>query len=324
MGSGGPLRVEPNSWERLAANAHNDEHSGTFKAAWKAMEFVKTSSIDDLRRAAGGRYLRLSAGLTHVVEEGQEARPTIVLVHGATVPHWEFDRLVPHLRAAGLRVVRFDLFGHGLSDRPAIGYDFDLFLKQALEVVDALRATPPLTILGHSFGAAIAAAIAHERPAIVERLVLVAPLLNFMASSLWPRFFALPGVGRPLMRWIGLPALERRRERRYAAIGAEHFTPRFVAEARATGYAEALASMFANRTLGDQSERYRRLRPGERKIVVVAGAADRIIPLRDVARVRALLPPHGYLEIADAEHNLLLTHPELVAAALAPKDGSAA
>lgn len=281
-------------------------------------------SLNDLRREAGGRYLPLSAGLTHLVDEGQENTPTILLVHGATVPHWEFDRLVPHLRAAGFRIVRFDLFGHGLSDRPAVGYDFDLFLRQALEVLDGIRAERPLTILGHSFGAAVAAAIANERPACVGRLVLIAPLLDYMVSASWPRVFALPGIGSPLMRWIGLPALERRRKRRYAAIGAEHLTPRFVAQARAAGYAEALASMLANRTLGDQSERYRRLHQDKRKIVVVAGAADRVIPLRDVARVRGLLPQHSYLEIEDAEHNLLLTHPEFVAAALAPTQGAAA
>ncbi len=277
------------------------------------MESTVRPSLGDLRREAGGRYLPMSAGLTHLVDEGQADQATILLVHGATVPHWEFDRLVPHLRSAGLRIVRFDLFGHGLSDRPALGYDFDLFLGQALEVLDAVRAEHPVTILGHSFGAAIAAAIAAERPAIVERLVLVAPLLDFMVGSVWPRVFALPGVGSPLMRWIGLPALERRRERRYAAIGAEHLTPRFVAQARAPGYAEALVSMFANRALGDQSERYRRLGSGKHDIVVVAGGSDRVVPLRDVARVRALLPHHSYVEIADAEHNLLLTHPDSVA-----------
>jgi pimeloyl-ACP methyl ester carboxylesterase len=289
----------------------------------QANDRAEMPSLGALRKAAGGRYLPLADGLTHLVEEGHEDKPTILLVHGATVPHWEFDRLVPHLRATGLRVVRFDLFGHGLSDRPAVRYRFDLFLGQALAVIDALRAKQPLTILGHSLGAAIAAALAHERPALIGRLVLVAPLLDFMATAWWPRVFALPGIGPPLMRRIGLPALERRRERRYAAIGAEELIPRFVAEARAPGYAEALASMFANRTLGDQRERYRRLHSGEREIVVVAGAADRVVPPRDVARIRALLPPHRYLEIADAEHNLLLTHPGIVAAALASTNGEA-
>lgn len=282
------------------------------------MESMAKPSLNDLRRAAGGRYLPLRAGLTHLVDDGQESDPTILLVHGATVPHWEFDRLVPHLRAAKLRIVRFDLFGHGLSDRPAVRYDFALFLGQALEILDGIRTTRPLTVLGHSFGAAVAAALANERPARVKRLVLVAPLLDFAASSRWARAIALPVIGSLLMRWIGRPALERRRERRYAAIGAEHMTARFVAEARAPGYTEALASMFASRTLGDQSGHYRGLRPCEREIVVVAGAADQVVPLRDVARVRTLLPHHTYLEIAGAEHNLLLTHPECVAAALAP------
>lgn len=281
-------------------------------------------SLSELRLESGGRFLPLSAGLTHLVVEGDEEKGTIVLVHGATVPHWEFDRLVSHLRSSGSRIVRFDLFGHGLSDRPAVAYDFELFLGQALEVLDGLAATRPLTILGHSFGAAVAAAVASERPAIVKRLVLVAPLLDFMTGSFWPRVFAMPGIGRPLMRWIGLPALERRREQRYAAIGAEHLTPRFFAQARAPGYAEALASMFANGTLGDQSQRYHRLRSGDHEVLVVAGAADRVIPLAHVARIRGLLPHHRYLEIAGAEHNLLLTHAEQVAAALAPRNGAAA
>jgi pimeloyl-ACP methyl ester carboxylesterase len=276
------------------------------------------ASLKELRQQAGGRWLALSQGLTHLVDEGPEEGPTILLVHGATVPHWEFERLLPHLRSAGARLVCFDLFGHGLSDRPPVRYDFDLFLGQTLEVVDALQSIQPLTILGHSFGAALAAAVAKERPTLVQRLVLVAPLLDFMAGSFWPRAFALPGFGRPLMRWVGLPALERRRRRRYAAIGAGDLTPRFVAQARADGYAEALASMFAHRTLGDQRERYRQLHRGQRVIVVVAGAADRVVPLHDVARVRALLPPHRYVEIAGAEHNLLLTHPAFVAQALGP------
>lgn len=289
---------------------------GFSKKVGKVTDSTTTPTLGDLRRQSGGRYLPLSGGLTHLVDEGHEAQAPMLLVHGATVPHWEFDRLVPPLRAAGRRVARFDLFGHGLSDRPAARYDFALFHTQALELIDALPATQPLTLLGHSFGAAIAAAIAQERPQRIGRLVLVAPLLDFMATSLWAQLFALPGVGRPFMRWIGRPGLERRRARRYAAIGADHLTPRFIAEARAPGYAEALASMFAHRALGDQRERYQRLRPGPREILVVAGASDRVVPLRDVARVRALLPPHRYLEIAGAEHNLLLTHAEQVAAAL--------
>jgi len=281
------------------------------------------ASLDALRRAATGQFLALSGGLTYVVDEGPREGRALVLVHGATVPHWEFDHLLPHLRAAGWRIVRFDLFGHGLSDRPEVRYDFRLFLQQVLEVVDTLGAVPGVTLLGHSFGAALAAEVAARRPERIERLVLVAPLLDFMTGAWWPRVLALPGVGAPFMRQFGLPALRRRRRRRYSAIGASALASRFLAESRAPGYAEALASMFANRTLGDQSGRYRALHAARHPIAVVAGAEDRVVPLSDVARVRALLPPHRYLELAGAGHNLLLTHPEHVAPALAPSAADA-
>ena len=194
---------------------------------------MRQRSLDELRVNGLGRYLPLRAGLTHVIEEGQDDQAAILLVHGATVPAWEFDRLIPHLRAAGWRTIRFDLFGHGLSDRPAVRYDFSFFLEQALEVLDGITSHRPLTLLGHSFGAALAAAMASRRPERIERLVLVAPLLDFMANSFWGQIFSLPGIGGLMMRRVGLPVLERRRARRYQAIGAEDLTWRFVSEARA-------------------------------------------------------------------------------------------
>jgi pimeloyl-ACP methyl ester carboxylesterase len=187
-----------------------------------------------------------------------------------------------------------------------------------LEVLDGIGSHRPLTLLGHSFGAALAAAMASQRPERIERLVLVAPLLDFMANSFWGQIFSLPGIGGLMMRRVGLPVLERRRARRYQAIGAEDLTRRFVSEARAPGYADALASMFANRTLGPQREHYQRLQSSTHEIFVVAGSADRVVPLRDVAEVRSLLPMHEYRQIENAEHNLLLTHPAMVTSVLAP------
>jgi pimeloyl-ACP methyl ester carboxylesterase len=160
--------------------------------------------------------------------------------------------------------------------------------------------------------------MASQRPERIERLVLVAPLLDFMANSFWGQVFSLPGIGGLMMRRVGLPVLERRRARRYHAIGAEDLTCRFVSEARAPGYANALASMFTNRTLGPQRVHYQRLQSSKHEIFVVAGSADRIVPLRDVAEVRSLLPRHEYRQIENAEHNLLLTHPALVTSVLPP------
>ncbi|MGE0388076.1 MAG: alpha/beta fold hydrolase [Gammaproteobacteria bacterium] len=279
----------------------------------------KSRTLADLRRTAPGRFVALTDGLTHVVEIGDARARPLLLVHGATVPHWEFNRLVPHLCAAGYRTCSFDFYGHGLSDRPGMEYDVELFVRQTLEVVEAVGMARPLTILGHSLGAAVAAAVAARRPAWAGGLVLVAPMLDFDATSAWSRVFALPGIGAPLMRWVGVPALERRRRHRYLRIGAGDLAQWFVEQARADGYADALASMFRARTLADQSRCYAALAGFDGDLLIVAGTADRVVPRDDVARVRALVPRHRYVEIAGAEHNLLLTHPERVVADLSPR-----
>ena len=266
---------------------------------------------------SGGQYLRLSDGLTHWRREGAADGVPIVLVHGATVPCWEFDSLVPPLLRAGYQVLRFDLYGHGSSDRPRFDYSFDRFVRQVMEIIAASDFPRPAILLGHSFGAALVSAVAKARPEWIDRLVLVAPMLDFNASSGWTPLFRYPGIGEFAMHFIGVPALirRRRRRRRYAIIGQPHLTPRFVEQVEHEGFSRGLLSMIRSGALGDQSRQYAALRGLQRELLVITGERDAIIPAEHVARVRELLPKHHHFPL-QAEHNLLLTHPEDVVQAL--------
>ena len=264
---------------------------------------------------AGGRYVRLSDGLTHWRREGSPDGLPIVLVHGATVPSWEFDALVPPLLGAGFQILRFDLYGHGASDRPAGAYTFERFTRQVVEIIESSDFPRPALLLGHSFGAALVAAVAAARPDLAAKLVLVAPMLDFNSSSGWTKVFRYPSIGEFAMHFIGIPALIRRRRRRYAGIGQSHLTPRFIEQVSYAGFGRGLLSMIRTAALGDQSVRYSALRSVDRDVLVVTGNHDTIIPLEHMARVRSLLPPHSHCPVA-AEHNLLLTHPQAVVDAL--------
>src|SRR5262249_55880401 len=154
--------------------------------------------------------------------EGPVHGRRVVLLHGATVPHWEFDELTPFLVTAGLRVLRFDLFGHGLSDRPSLEYSLQLFVRQTIELIEAAQFARPVTLLGHSVGAAIGCAVAAARPDWVERVVLVAPMLDFTASNKLTALLALPLFGELLAEAVVVPALVRRRRRRYGRMGLPH------------------------------------------------------------------------------------------------------
>src|SRR5262245_14723810 len=144
---------------------------------------------------AGGQFLRLSEGLTYWRREGSPDGVPLVLVHGATVPSWEFDFLVPPLLRAGFQVLRFDLYGHGASERPHGAYTFNRFQRQITELIDAASFPKPAIFLGHSFGAALVAAVAAERPECIQRLVLVAPMLDFSSTTTWASLFRYPVIG---------------------------------------------------------------------------------------------------------------------------------
>lgn len=264
---------------------------------------------------AGGQYARLSDGLTHWRREGPPEGNPLVLVHGATVPSWEFDFLVPPLLRAGFQTLRFDLYGHGASDRPAGAYTFERFSRQVIEIIEATNFPRPALLLGHSFGAALVAAVAAARPDLAAKLVLVAPMLDFNSSSGWAKLFRYPVIGEFAMHFIGVPALIRRRRRRYAGIGQPHLTSRFIEQVSYAGFGRGLLSMFRTAALGDQGTRYSSLRSVDRDVLVITGDHDTIIPAEHLARVRSLLPTHSHCPVP-GEHNLLLTHPDVVVQAL--------
>ncbi len=105
--------------------------------------------LDDAARSvAGGSFVRLSDGYTHYEVAGPEDAETVVLVHGTTVPLFLWDRNVEELASAGWRVVRYDLYGRGLSDRPDARYDLNLYVRQLEELLAHVAPSGPVDLVG--------------------------------------------------------------------------------------------------------------------------------------------------------------------------------
>ena len=170
--------------------------------------------------------------------------PVILLLHGATVPHWQFDLLVPYLlEGTRSRILRIDLFGHGNSSmmpKNNAKFDMTLFVGQVRGVlhmlVDRRDICPSSDIyaLGHSLGAAVMAGVASSVPPNVNirKVVLCAPMLNFMELQPYMKLLSVPLLGEALMSCVVLPYLQRRRTKRYGAIGCHHLGERFVEQTK--------------------------------------------------------------------------------------------
>jgi pimeloyl-ACP methyl ester carboxylesterase len=135
-------------------------------------------------------FLTTRSGRVHILDAG--AGDTLLLIHGSgrSIADWQeglADRLV-----SGHRVVAFDSYGFGLSDRNhPFEYGNALWARQAIDVLDALG-IPRAVVLGHSAGGVVAAFLAADHPERVRGAVFVGHGLAMDPAQLVP---FLPGVG---------------------------------------------------------------------------------------------------------------------------------
>jgi 3-oxoadipate enol-lactonase len=111
-------------------------------------------------------------------EEGDPVAPPLLLLHGRTADHNDWNGITQHF-AARHRVLVPDLRGHGASDHPG-EYPLPEMAEDVAGLLDHVGAARA-TVIGHSLGGMVAYLLAMNHPGRVERLVLedVPPPLPF-------------------------------------------------------------------------------------------------------------------------------------------------
>ncbi|WP_435058634.1 alpha/beta fold hydrolase [Streptomyces sp. bgisy060] len=104
--------------------------------------------------------------------------PVRVFLHGlGCTGASDFAHVATHPALGGGRALLVDLLGYGLSDRPR---DFDYRMDSQAATVAAVLdhlGVPPVDLVGHSMGGAVAIRLAASRPDLVGRLVVAEPNL---------------------------------------------------------------------------------------------------------------------------------------------------
>jgi haloalkane dehalogenase len=107
------------------------------------------------------------------VREYAGTNPAFVLMHGFPDNLQIYDQLIPHLVAAGRRVVTFDFLGFGASDKPAgANYSFKQQQNDLEAVVEALHLAKIVPV-GHDAGGPAAINFAIDHPDRVTSLCLL-------------------------------------------------------------------------------------------------------------------------------------------------------
>ena len=87
---------------------------------------------DEVRTSLNKEFVKLKHGAIHYGWSGPVDGEVIVMIHGFSTPRFVFMKNVGALADAGYRVLTYDHYGRGYSDRPAVDYDKTLYDEELL------------------------------------------------------------------------------------------------------------------------------------------------------------------------------------------------
>ena len=267
--------------------------------------FFETKQLDEqTRRSADGSFVPLPNGITHYELSNPDNEETVVFVHGFSVPYFIFDPTFEFLTRMGFRVLRYDLFGRGLSDRPRTRYNIDFFIDQLYDLLDALRFTRPVNLIGLSMGGPITGTFTTRFPERVKSLTLIDPA-GVKPVSLTPMLKAmkLPVVAEAIFGLIGSEAMVKGAVKDFydpELVGM--FMDRYKVQMQYKGFKRAILSSIRNDMLGCFVESYKSVNSLKVPVLLFWGRNDRTVPFEYSDDLRVILPNAEFHVIEDCGH----------------------
>ena len=281
---------------------------------------VTSQTEEAERNIEGAELIETANGTLQVLDQPGPGGSPIVLLHGATCSINWWQDLAP-LLAEGHRVIGIDLLGHGGSEKPKSGYEIT---DQANAVAEALAklGVADATIVGHSLGASVAAAVAEQSPDLARAIVNIdqAPDDSYAENSFLTGVGTLPLIGPALQRAVDVAPTSFIRDR-YELAFAPGFNiasgfenpDQVVDDLREMTYDAFVDVIDADDSYLDARPLDERLSALGVPVLVIFGAEDQIYdpaeaiqPYRDIPGFRTEL-------IADAGHSPHVEKPEELA-----------
>ncbi|MGH7606517.1 MAG: alpha/beta fold hydrolase, partial [Gemmatimonadales bacterium] len=238
----------------------------------------------------------------------------VVFVHGFGASLYTWRHVLPPVVAAGYRVVAFDSRGFGFSGKPAErgAYTNAAYTRLVVALLDSLGIASAV-LVGHSMGGAIAADVALRHPERVRGLVLVDAA---GAGVRWPRLLTLARV--PFLGAVATALRGRWITRRL--LRSTYADPDKVTEADVDQYYAPVSDPAFGRSLRGVLREFRfdtllgQLNDAAiaAPTLVVWGAEDRWIPVRNGSRLAHALPRALFVVMPGTGHSPAEEAPEVV------------
>lgn len=293
-------------------------------AAYPAWREHRRLPMDAAARAdAPGDFVKLRHGTVHYRFYGPENGPLAVCVHGLTTPAFVFEGIAERLVAQGYRVLTYDHFGRGYSDRPSVPQDRSFFTQNLLELLTALGVDGPFDLIGYSMGGWVVTAFAADHPDRIKRLVLLAPAgMGHDLGALAKFCVRVPVLGSWLFG-LGYAGQHIRGTEAERALPSSvpFIIDRQQKELLYRGFIPSVLASMRGALSATTQRDHAALRDAGTRVIAVWGERDDVIPLVCKDRLSAWNPNVTHHIVADAGHGVTYTHADDVVAAMDLRGG---
>jgi len=269
--------------------------------SWYLYKNPERATLDaEARTAAPGQFVSLDAGQTHYRVAGPESGRVAILVHGFSVPSYIWDSTLVALGGAGYRVIAYDLYGRGWSDRPNAAYDGAFYDAQLNGLLDSLRIPGKVDLFGLSFGGFVTAHYASNHPERVRSLTLVDPMTR--ARNV-PSLLGWPIIGNFVFQVTAVPTMADNQTSDF--LHPEQFpgwADRYRPQMRYRGFGRSLRRSLLAASEAEFSTYYSAISQAGIPVLLIWGKQDSVLAVTNATDVTSRISGVEFFAVDSAGH----------------------
>ncbi len=269
-----------------------------------------------------GDWVELSRGSIYfewfMPKESVEVKGTMVLVHGFSTPSFVWGGLIDNFTESGYKVLVYDHFGRGYSERPRIKYDKSLYLETLRELITSQKIEDAVHLVGYSMGGPIVGYYADTYPGETKSISLIAPAgfsKSIPESKSWT---TMPIIGDWFWRVFSdrLYGIGNMSETQFSddplSINEDKFLPLFQKQLSYRGFNESLLSTIRNFNLFDIRTIYKSLSSRNIPTLALWGKKDGVVPFSGSKEFEQIFSEGKLITLEEGTHDITYRQPTLI------------
>ena len=205
--------------------------------------------INEFRLNSGYQEVKLSDGITSYKDIGEKNNKVIVLVHGATFGSLAYEEYVNVFLENNYRVITYDQYGRGYSDRVLSNVSIELMERQLKELIEHCE-VEDVILYGVSFGAAVVAKYASNNKENISFIGYQVPVINSVNVPLLS-IVKIPLYGDLLSRGFLVPSVLKRIEE-YEDLMSKKLIDHYIGQFEVKGTEKFFKQFFLGNAMGNR------------------------------------------------------------------------